>query len=158
MAESPTPPPRRASEPETAALRALQVAMDEAQLALGRRMRMNPSDLAAMAHVAGSSVPLGPTDLAGRLGMSPGATTELVDRLERAGHVVRERDVVDRRRVRLTPSDSARTEVLRRLGDLLEALDGLAGDFTDEERAAVQRYLERATAAYREYAAGEDEG
>jgi DNA-binding MarR family transcriptional regulator len=154
----PPPAPRRASEPETAALRSLQVAMDEAQLALGRRMRMNPSDLAAMGHVAGSPVPLGPTDLAGRLGMSPGATTELVDRLERAGHVVRERDAADRRRVRLTPSDSARTEVLRRLGALLDALDGLAADFTQEERAVVRRYLERATAAYREYADAEDEG
>ena len=39
MPDQPTPEVRRTSEPETAALRALQVAMGEAQLALGRRMR-----------------------------------------------------------------------------------------------------------------------
>jgi DNA-binding MarR family transcriptional regulator len=157
MAEPATPDERRAGEPETMALRRLQIAMDEAQLALGRRLRMNPSDLAAMGHVAGSPAPLGPTDLAGRLGMSPGATTELVDRLERAGHLLRERDLVDRRRVRLVPSASARTAVMGRLGALLDALDALAADFDDDEREVVQRYLDRATAAYREYAAGSDD-
>ena len=157
MPDQPTPEVRRTSEPETAALRALQVAMGEAQLALGRRMRMNPSDLTAMGHVAGSPAPLGPTDLAGRLGMSPAATTELVDRLERAGHLLRERDLIDRRRVRLVPSASARTAVIGRLGALLEALDALATEFTDDERETVRRYLERATAAYREYAARDDD-
>ncbi len=157
MADEPSRSARRSSEPETAALRELQVAMDEAQLALGRRMRMNPSDLNAMGHVAGSTEPLGPTDLAGRLGMSPAATTELVDRLERAGHLVRERDLVDRRRVRLVPSVSARTAVLGRLGPLLDDLDALATDLSDDERDVVRRYLERATAAYRDYAARDEE-
>ena len=157
MADQPTPEGRRTSEPETAALRELQVAMGDAQLALGRRMRMNPSDLNAMGHVAGSPAPLGPTDLAGRLGMSPAATTELVDRLERAGHLLRERDLVDRRRVRLVPSASARTAVIGRLGALLDALDSLAAEFSDEEREVVRRYLERATAAYRDYAARDDD-
>jgi len=157
MADQPLSDARRSSEPETAALRELQVAMSEAQLALGRRMHMNPSDLNAMGHVAGSPAPLGPTDLAGRLGMSPAATTELVDRLERAGHLLRERDLADRRRVRLVPSASARTAVIGRLGALLEALDALATDFTDDEREIVRRYLERATAAYREYAARDED-
>ena len=156
MSELPISEARRAAEPETAALRRLQVAMGEAQLALGRRMRMNPSDLNALGHVAGSPSPLGPTDLAGRLGMSPAATTELVDRLERAGHLLRERDLTDRRRVRLVPSSSARTEVIERLGGLLEALDRLAADLTDDEREIVRRYLERAAEAYRAYAASDD--
>jgi DNA-binding MarR family transcriptional regulator len=146
-----------AAEPETAALRRLQVAMGEAQLALGRRMRMIPSDLAAMAHLAAASEALGPTDLSVRLGLSPGATTELVDRLERAGHLLRQRDLADRRRVRLVPSESARGEVVGRLGALIEALDTIAEDFTDDERDVVRRYLERATQAYRDYA-GEEPG
>jgi DNA-binding MarR family transcriptional regulator len=142
----------RSSEPETFALRQLQLAMNEAQQALGRRLRMFPTDLAAMAHLAASPGAMGPTDLAGRLGLSPGATTELVDRLERAGHLVRERDLADRRRVRLTASDSARVEVMDRLGALIDGLDALAEEFDDDERAAVQRYLERAIGVYRSYA------
>lgn len=146
----------RTAQPETAALRVLQVVMGDAQQALSRRMRMIPTDLAAMAHLSSSGDPLGPTDLAGRLGLSPGATTELVDRLERAGHLLRQRDLVDRRRVRLVPSASARDEVLGRLGSLLDALDAIALDFTDEERAVVREYLDRAIGAYRDYAAGEE--
>jgi DNA-binding MarR family transcriptional regulator len=145
----------RTAQPETVALRALQVAMGDAQQALGHRMRMIPTDLAAMAHLSSSGEPLGPTDLAGRLGLSPGATTELVDRLERAGHLLRQRDLVDRRRVRLVPSASARDEVLGRLGSLLDALDAIANDFSDEDRAVVREYLDRVIAAYREYAGEE---
>ena len=126
--------------------------MAEAQQALGRRLRMFPTDLAAMAHLAASPGAMGPTDLAGRLGLSPGATTELVDRLERAGHLVRERDLTDRRRVRLTASDSARAEVMDRLGALIDGLDALAEEFDEDERAVVQRYLGRAIGVYRSYA------
>jgi DNA-binding MarR family transcriptional regulator len=147
----------RTAEPETVALRQLQVAMGEAQLALGRRMRMIPTDLAAMGHLASAPDPLGPTDLAGRLGLSPGATTELVDRLERAGHLIRHRDLADRRRVRLVPSESARDEVMGRLGTLLDALDEIAAEFTEDERVVLQRYLARITRAYRDYA-GEEPG
>lgn len=143
------------AEPETAALRALQVAMGDAQQALGKRMRMIPTDLAAMSHLATTRDPLGPTDLAGRLGLSPGATTELVDRLERAGHLLRQRDLADRRRIRLVPSESARTEVLGRLGSLIDALDAIAEGFTDDERVVVRRYLDEVITAYRDYT---DEG
>ena len=145
----------RSSEPETFALRRLQVAMSEAQQALGRRLRMFPTDLAAMSHLAASPGAMGPTDLAGRLGLSPGATTELVDRLEKAGHLVRERDLADRRRVRLTASDSARAEVMDRLGALIDGLDAVAEEFDDDEREVVRRYLDRAIGVYRSYA--EDE-
>ena len=145
----------RSSEPETFALRRLQVAMSEAQQALGRRLRMFPTDLAAMSHLAASPGAMGPTDLAGRLGLSPGATTELVDRLEKAGHLVRERDLADRRRVRLTASDSAREEVMDRLGALIDGLDAVAEEFDDDEREVVRRYLDRAIGVYRSYA--EDE-
>lgn len=143
-------------QPETRALRLLQTALTDAELALARRMRLNVTDLAAMAHLSFAERPLGTGELSGRLGLSPGATTELVDRLERAGHVLRHRDEADRRRVRLTPSPDATAEVLRRLGTLFEALDGILDDFSDEERATVQRYLSGVTDAYRRWSVDED--
>ncbi len=72
-------------QPETTALRELQGALGEAELALARRMHMNPTDLSAMGHLAFADGSLGTGELTGRLGISPAATTELVDRLERAG-------------------------------------------------------------------------
>src|SRR4051794_20701115 len=139
------------------ALRELQGAIGEAELALARRMHMNPTDLSAMGHLAFAEKSLGTGELTGRLGISPAATTELVDRLERAGHVLRHRDETDRRRVRLSPSPSATVEVLTHLGPLLDALDGVVDDMPEEDREAVQRYLAAVIQIYRSWAAGHTE-
>src|SRR4051812_2239299 len=143
-----------AVEPETSALRELQSAIGEAELALARRMHLNPTDLSAMGHLAFAEESLGTGELTGRLGISPAATTELVDRLERAGHVLRHRDETDRRRVRLSPSPAATMEVLSHLGPLLDALDAVVEDVPEADRAAIQRYLAAVTQVYRSWAAG----
>ncbi len=144
------------SGPESLALRRLQDAGEEAGAALGRRMRMHRTDLAAMSVIAYSPRAVGPRELADRLGISPGATTELVDRLEQAGHLVRERDTTDRRRVRLIASEHAIDEVRGQLQDLVSRLDEIAKDFSAAERGAILRYLEAAASAYRAFAAASD--
>jgi DNA-binding MarR family transcriptional regulator len=149
---------RPSVEPETTALRELQGAISDAELALARRMHLNPTDLSAMGHLAFAEESLGTGELTGRLGISPAATTELVDRLERAGHVLRRRDDKDRRRVRLTPSASATEEVLAHLGPLLGALDQVVEDVPEEDREAIRRYLAAVTDVYRSWAAGDTHG
>jgi DNA-binding MarR family transcriptional regulator len=146
----PKDPPR--IEPETLALRQLQSAMADAEAALGRRMRMHPTDLAAMDYLTWADGPVGPGELAHRLGLSPAAATELVDRLTHAGHVERHRDLADRRRIRLEPSPGATSSVLAHIGVLIAALDAAAREADDAERAAILRFLERATATYAEWA------
>ena len=138
--------------PETMALRDLATAGSEATTALARRMAMHPTDLAAMSHIAYAADQLGPGELSSRLGITPAATTDLIDRLEAAGHVLRERNPTDRRRVRLVPTESAKAAVRQQLADLLEHLDAVSEDFTPTEREAIQRYLEAAAAAYRDFA------
>ncbi len=144
--------PSRPHQPETWALRALGAAEAEASGALARRMRMHPTDLAAMSHVAASDGRLGPRELSTRLGITPAAVTDVVDRLEAAGHLLRERDTTDRRRVRLIPTQSAAAEVRGQLRSLLDRLDALTAQFTDAERDAIHRYLEAAAEAYRQFA------
>ena len=139
-------------QPETSALRRLQTAMTDAELALARRMRVNPTDLAAMSQLAGTQEPVGPTWLSGRLGLTPAATTELVDRLERAGHVDRRRDTVDRRRVQLIPTESAVREVGAQLAPLLAALDRVSMGFDAAERTVIAEYLDQVRAAYAAFA------
>ncbi|MFI5496341.1 MarR family winged helix-turn-helix transcriptional regulator [Actinoplanes sp. NPDC051859] len=140
-------------EPETTALRDLRTVMLDFGLTLGRRMNLHSTDLSAIEHLAFSPLPLGPGDLATRLGISPAATTELVDRLERAGHVERRRDLADRRRIRLQPTQSAVREVHQHLRPLIAAFDGLAAEMTPADRSAVLRYLTGATAIYQQWAA-----
>ena len=142
----------------TMILRRLQTAMTEAETALARRLGIGPTDLAAMTHLTFAREPIGPRELSGRLGITPGATTELVDRLERAGHLERRRDTVDRRRVQLHPSAATLEQVIGELGPLLRALDDVAAALDDHDRAVVARYLGGALAAYEGFASPDANG
>ena len=81
--------------------------------------------------------------LAAGLGVSQGWASRLVDEMEGAGYVARERDPADRRvvRVSLVPAAVERVEkAYRWRGDAVEAaLEGLS----PEERAAVAAFLRR---------------
>ena len=137
----------------TSLLRRLQTAMGDAEAAMARRLRIGPTDLAAMTHLTFAPEPIGPRELSGRLGITPGATTELVDRLERAGHLERRRDTHDRRRVQLHPSTATLAQVSGELGPLRHALDAVAAELDDHDRAVVERYLDAVLAAYDAFAA-----
>lgn len=108
---------------------------------LAQRLGLRPLDYTAMNHVMTSAAALGPAELSARLGISTGSGTELVDRLERDGHLRRQRHPDDRRRVGLHPTDAAVTRILAALAPLLQALDALADDFTAAEQEVVHRYL-----------------
>ncbi len=81
--------------------------------------------------------------LAEGLGVSQGWASRLVDEMERAGYVARERDPADRRvvRVSLVPAAVARVETAYRWrGDAVEAaLEGMS----PRERAAIALFLRR---------------
>ena len=137
----------------TLLLRRLQTAMSAAESALARRLGIGATDLAAMTHLTFATEAIGPRELSGRLGITPGATTELVDRLERAGHLERRRDTLDRRRVQLHPSEATLAQVAGELHPLRQALDQVAAELDDHDRAVVVRYLGGVLAAYEAFAA-----
>jgi DNA-binding MarR family transcriptional regulator len=123
------------------ALREVNRAAAEVDQVLARRIGLRPSDYTAMTHVMTGAGTIGPNELSARLGISTGSATELVDRLESAGHLQRRRDEHDRRRVALQPTDATVGRILGELGPLFTALDDLASDFTPDERDAIVRYL-----------------
>ena len=121
-------------------------AAEELDRALASRLGLRPLDYDAMGAIMDSeSDPVGPVELAHRLGISAGSATELVDRLERAGHVARERSAHDRRRVLVTPSPRAVDRLIGELQPLFERLDGLAEEFTPDEQRVIERFLRGAT-------------
>lgn len=123
----------------------------EVEVELARRLHLRPLDTMALGHVMTASGPLGPAELSTRLGISTGSGSELVDRLERAGHLTRHRDTHDRRRVSLHASPEAVQSVLGELAPLFTALDTLAEDFTPEEQEVIVRYLRAAAARMRRF-------
>ena len=82
--------------------------------------------------------------LASHTGLTTGATTAVIDRLERAGYVRRTRDSHDRRVVvvEALPAGIKRIEPMYRR--LARAMDQLHGDYDDRQLTVVVDYLSRA--------------
>lgn len=96
--------------------------------------------------------PLPAGRLAEALGLTTGAVTALVDRLERAGYVRRERDPADRRRVLVAPvRDAAREAEVQSLFEPMErALARHLPAYDDEEWRLIHDFIQRAVAALHE--------
>ena len=79
--------------------------------------------------------------LAKASGLSTGAITTLLDRLERAGYVRRVRDDVDRRRVLVELTDEARRRIGEIWGPIAEASAGWLARYSDEELVLIRDVL-----------------
>lgn len=81
--------------------------------------------------------------LARESGLSTGAITTLLDRLERAGYVRRVRDGVDRRRVLVELTDHARQRTWEIWGPIAEQADEELAHYSDAELAFIRDFLRR---------------
>jgi len=133
------------------ALRELTRAAIDVDFHLARRLRLRPLDYAAMNHVMTARDPVGPRELGHRLGISSGSATELVDRLEAAGHLERQRDPRDRRRLSLHPTPQAVHQILAALRPLLADLDALGEQLSEADQDVVRRYLRAASRVLLDY-------
>jgi DNA-binding MarR family transcriptional regulator len=115
---------------------------------LGEELGVNPTDLAAMEHLIRSG-PLGPTELARRLRISPPAVTAAVDRLEGLGHVTRVTNPADRRGIVVTPAPESVKQAMGVLMPMIRDIDETLDGFDAEQQAVITEYLERVVAAYR---------
>jgi DNA-binding MarR family transcriptional regulator len=112
--------------------------------AFAERHGLHPTDWGALLAVArsdraGSPLTLG--ELSDCLGLSSGATTALVDRLERTGHVQRRRHEHDRRRTTLHRDGNADALLATFNGPLDALMDTILSNYTASELATVQRFL-----------------
>ncbi len=133
-------------------LREVEVATAAATQALGRRLHLPDTDLAALQHLAARPQGLGPVELGDRLGIRSASATVLVDRLERAGHVRRTQHPHDKRRRVVQLTDHSRQTVLTQLSDLAAAIDAAAAKLTPTQQKATTRFLHDCAKAMLEYA------
>lgn len=105
---------------------------------------MHPTDLNALLAVMQADqlgVPLTPGRLGQHLGLSSGATTAVIDRMERAGHVHRIRDERDRRRVTLHYGDAASAVGSAYFGPLGLRMDRMLSAYSPAELSVIRRFL-----------------
>jgi DNA-binding MarR family transcriptional regulator len=96
----------------------------------------------------------GPTTagaLAAHTGLTTGAITAVIDRMERAGFARRQRDVNDRRRVLVEALPLYVQEISPLYRPLAQSTDRLHRDYDDRQLALVVDYLTRATALVTEH-------
>lgn len=76
-------------------------------------------------------------------GLTTGAVTGLIDRLEKKGFVKREFDKTDRRKILIVPDYNKANTVLNNAHlDLKAQIEVLLGKFTSEEITTIERYLD----------------
>lgn len=81
-------------------------------------------------------------ELANESGLTTGAVTAVIDRLEAAGYVRRTRDTLDRRKIWVEVTDETRTINQRIFGFYARMSPVLMGRFTPDQLRAILEFLE----------------
>lgn len=92
--------------------------------------------------------------LANQSGLTTGAVTAVIDRLEKAGYVARLRDALDRRKIWVEPTEHTRVlvEIIFGVYDLIGPL--MVRHFTEEQLEGILAFLRMGTRVNQELAAG----
>ena len=120
--------------------------------ALGALMGLSAADHKALGVIRRDG-PMSARELADRTGLTAGAVTGLVDRLEHSGHARRTRHETDRRQLVIEATAPSSPQVKRALGEMQEAMARVTEQFTVDELTVVARWVSLTTATMREQAA-----
>jgi DNA-binding MarR family transcriptional regulator len=113
--------------------------------ALAARLGLNVTDYGALvAVVADPGMTVG--RLTERTGLSSGATTAVLDRLERSRYIVRRRRA-DRRFILVQPTERAVAEVRAIQRCVADHLGELVGGYSESELAVLEDFVDRAGGA-----------
>jgi DNA-binding MarR family transcriptional regulator len=117
---------------------------------VAERMGLSATDHKALDLAARAQGPLTAGRIARLTGLSTGAVTGVIDRLERAGYVRRVRDAQDRRKVlvEILPFDEEKNAPL--FGSALAMMERVLERFTPQERDVVERFQRRLQELMRE--------
>jgi DNA-binding MarR family transcriptional regulator len=110
--------------------------------AVARRMGLSAADHKALGLITRAGR-LTAGELAVETGLSPGAVTGLLDRLEEAGYVRRERDAKDRRRILVAVVPEKRSDLGEIFAGLAAAMEAVMARYDEDEVAVIRDYVIR---------------
>jgi DNA-binding MarR family transcriptional regulator len=108
-------------------------------IAVANQLGLPHTDVQCIGLLTGG--PAAPTRLAERLGLTAGAVTKVLDRLERGGFVHRSADPADRRRIVVTASAEGLAEVSRLYAPVGEAFARRFAGYTNDELRTVLKFM-----------------
>ncbi|WP_202637774.1 MarR family transcriptional regulator [Bailinhaonella thermotolerans] len=127
----------------TRAVQELQDATDLIDELAARRLGINRTDLRCLSRLTARG-PLTASELASAAGLTGGATTTAIDRLERTGLATRVRDTADRRRVLVHLSERGRRAVQEIWGPIATEAQAELLRFSAAELDLIETFLRRA--------------
>jgi DNA-binding MarR family transcriptional regulator len=152
-----TPVEKRARRRTTVAikeaLRELSVQLSLVNLQVSGRLAMRHIDLDCL-DLIGRHGPLSPTALARLAGLHAATLTGILDRLEKAGWIARDRDPSDRRAVLVRVRRERAHEVFAMYAGLNAEMDGILDGYDDRALAVLDDFLRRCADVSRKAAAG----
>ena len=127
-------------------LRRFGLENDRLDAAVARELGASPVEFKAMDHLHAAGE-LTPGVLADKLGLTSGAITALVDRLERLGWAFREPHPSDRRSLLIRPTHETRSIAERFYAPYAAGVERAARELSPAERDAAARFLAAAAGA-----------
>src|SRR5690349_13627279 len=114
------------------AMRKLRIQQALLNYRVGDQLALNDVDLNCF-DIVDAFGPLSPTQLARLSGLHPATLTGILDRLERGGWIVRERDPADRRAVLIHSHAERYADLLSKYSGISRKMNRLVAGYTDEE-------------------------
>lgn len=127
-------------------LRELRMQLSMLNARVGSRLQFKTTDLDVLDLIVRDGG-MTPTALARRSGLHPATLTGVLDRLERDGWVVRERQATDRRAVLVRPQTERMRDIFLLYSGMNSAIDDICGDYSNDELETIADFLRRVTEA-----------
>jgi len=133
-----------------AEIRNLDGEFDLMDQAVADRLGLNRTDAQCMDIITRSG-PISAGELADRIGLTPGAITAVLDRLERGDWIRRAHDTVDRRRVMVCSNQSQRETIQPVFSGLVLSTRKLLERYSGEELEFIGDFLRRVASVVSEH-------
>jgi DNA-binding MarR family transcriptional regulator len=139
---------RRTTATIKESLRALSIQLSLLNQQVGAHLELRAVDLACLDLISRHG-PISPSVLARRAGLHPATMTGILDRLQRGGWIVRERDpdAPDRRAVAVRALRDRGAELFRLYAGMNASMDEILASYSEAELEVLADFLRRTTAA-----------
>lgn len=132
-------------------LRDLNVQLSLLNQKVGTQIDLRGTDLSCLDLIAREG-PISPSALAKRAALHPATLTGILDRLERGGWIVRDRDPADRRGVLLVAKQERGAEVAGQFTGMMARLTQICAGYSEGELELITDFLHRTAEAGRDSA------